>query len=48
MHYAKFPMGDRIRHVQYVCMTPAKFAKKEDSELKASLFKSWQGTTHCE
>jgi len=34
--------------VQYICMTPAKFAKKEDLELKASLFKEWQGTTHCE
>ncbi|KAI4658820.1 uncharacterized protein J4E79_006579 [Alternaria viburni] len=46
MHYACFPQGNRIRHVQYVCMTPAKFAKKEDLELKAELFKTWQGTTH--
>lgn len=27
-------------------MTPAKFAKKEDLELKAELFNTWQGTTH--
>ncbi|TKA81740.1 hypothetical protein B0A55_01120 [Friedmanniomyces simplex] len=46
MHYARFPEGERVRHVQYICMTPAKFAKKEDLELKASLFKEWQGTTH--
>jgi hypothetical protein len=46
MHYAAHPQGDLIRHVQYICMTPAKFAKKEDLELKASMFKSWQGTTH--
>jgi hypothetical protein len=46
MHYAAHPQGDLIRHVQYVCMTPAKFAKKEDLELKAELFKNWQGTTH--
>lgn len=46
MHYACFPQGDRIRHVQYVCMTPAKFAKKEDLALKAELFNTWQGTTH--
>lgn len=46
MHYAAHPQGDRIRHVQYVCMTPAKFAKKEDLELKAKLFNQWQGTTH--
>jgi hypothetical protein len=47
MHYACFPEGDRIRHVQYIYMTPAKFAKREDLALKASLFKQWQGTTHC-
>lgn len=46
MHYACFPEGDLIRHVQYICMTPAKFAKKEDLELKADVFRSWQGTTH--
>lgn len=46
MHYACFPQGDRIRHVQYVCMTPAKFAKQKDLEQKATLFKRWHGTTH--
>ena len=29
MHYAKFPEGDQIRHVQYICMTPRKFALDE-------------------
>jgi ectoine hydroxylase-related dioxygenase (phytanoyl-CoA dioxygenase family) len=46
MHYACFPEGDLIRHVQYVCMTPRKFAKQEDMDFKAELFKTWQGTTH--
>lgn len=45
MHYACFPQGDLIRHVQYVCMTPAKFAKPDDLKLKGELFKRWQGTT---
>jgi hypothetical protein len=46
MHYAAHPQGDLIRHVQYICMTPKKFAKEEDVELKAELFKNYQGTTH--
>lgn len=46
MHYACFPEGDLIRHVQYICMTPRKFAKEEDLKLKASLFQEWEGTTH--
>ncbi|KAI5362364.1 putative phytanoyl-CoA dioxygenase [Septoria linicola] len=46
MHYACFPEGDRIRHVQYICQTPAKFATKETLEKKAALFKRWHGTTH--
>lgn len=46
MHYAKHPEGDVIRSAQYICMTPAKFAKKEDLELKAQMFKTHQGTTH--
>ncbi|EAT76527.2 hypothetical protein SNOG_16155 [Parastagonospora nodorum SN15] len=46
MHYAEHPQGDLIRHVQYICMTPRKFAKKEDIELKAKLFNDFQGTTH--
>ncbi|KAI9661857.1 MAG: hypothetical protein M1821_009096 [Bathelium mastoideum] len=46
MHYACWPEGQQIRHAQYICMTPAKFAAKEDRELKAQLFKEFQGTTH--
>ncbi|KAI6811471.1 hypothetical protein KC332_g11725 [Hortaea werneckii] len=46
MHYACFPEGDLIRHVQYICMTPKKFAKEEDVALKADMFNNWQGTTH--
>nr|OQO20665.1 hypothetical protein B0A51_11024 [Rachicladosporium sp. CCFEE 5018] len=45
MHYACFPQGNQIRHVQYVCYTPRKFAKEEDMAFKAELFKTWQGTT---
>ncbi|KAK8223776.1 hypothetical protein HDK77DRAFT_44631 [Phyllosticta capitalensis] len=46
MHYARHPEGDQIRHVQYICMTPAKFAKQEDVKMKSELFSQWQGTTH--
>ncbi|GIZ45512.1 hypothetical protein CKM354_000867500 [Cercospora kikuchii] len=46
MHYACFPEGDRIRHVQYICQTPARFAEPEVLKKKAELFKTWQGTTH--
>lgn len=46
MHYAKFPTGNQIRHVDYICMTPAKFAKPEDLKLKADVFRQWRGTTH--
>jgi hypothetical protein len=46
VYYACFPQGNRILHVQHVCMTPAKFAKKEDLQLKAEFFKTWPGTTH--
>ncbi|EUC42417.1 hypothetical protein COCMIDRAFT_103571 [Bipolaris oryzae ATCC 44560] len=46
MHYAAHPQGDLIRHVQYICMTPRKFAKEEDVKLKAELFQKFQGTTH--
>jgi hypothetical protein len=46
MHYAAHPQGDLIRHVQYICMTPKKFAKEEDVKLKAELFQNFQGTTH--
>lgn len=46
MHYAKFPTGNQIRHADYICMTPAKFAKAEDLKLKAEIFRQWAGTTH--
>lgn len=46
MHYACHPQGSQIRHVQYICFTPAKFAKLEDLKLKADMFKQWGGTTH--
>ncbi|KAJ5370513.1 uncharacterized protein N7496_006605 [Penicillium cataractarum] len=48
MHYACFPDAESqtIRSIQYICMTPAKFATKEDLELKAELFKGWNSTTH--
>jgi hypothetical protein len=46
MHYAAHPQGQLIRHVQYVCMTPAKFATEEDRATKAEYFQQWQGTTH--
>ncbi|KAK8159714.1 hypothetical protein IWX90DRAFT_390525 [Phyllosticta citrichinensis] len=46
MHHACLPEGNQIRHVQYICMTPKKFAKPEDIEMKVQLFKDWQGTTH--
>jgi len=46
MHYAKFPEGEQIRHVQYVCMTPRKFATPEALELKKYCFENWMGTTH--
>ncbi|KAE8824424.1 hypothetical protein PTNB73_03784 [Pyrenophora teres f. teres] len=39
-------LGDLIRHVQYVCMTPPKFAKEQDIKLKSELFHDSQGTTH--
>ncbi|KAJ4330444.1 hypothetical protein N0V87_009991 [Didymella glomerata] len=46
MHWALFPEGDLIRHVQYICMTPARFANKKDLAYKAELFNTYQGTTH--
>ncbi|KIW88821.1 uncharacterized protein Z519_10305 [Cladophialophora bantiana CBS 173.52] len=46
MHYAEFPMGEQIRHVQYICMTPRKFASPESLELKKQCFENWLGTTH--
>ncbi|KAL1628415.1 hypothetical protein SLS54_001988 [Diplodia seriata] len=46
MHYARHPEGDVIRSAQYICMTPARFAAKEDLDLKARMFETHQGTTH--
>lgn len=45
MHHAAFPMGETIRCVQYVCMTPAKFAKPEDLKIKADLFNNFVGVS---
>ncbi|KAK5746237.1 hypothetical protein LTR17_000972 [Elasticomyces elasticus] len=46
MHYAKFPEGDQIRHAQYICMTPRKFATEEALEAKKFCFENYYGTTH--
>ena len=46
MHYACFPQGGSNHYVQYIYTIPTKFAKIEYPELKAKLFKNWQGTTH--
>ncbi|KAL4892485.1 Clavaminate synthase-like protein [Aspergillus ambiguus] len=46
MHYAKFPEGNNFRHVQYICMTPRRFATEEALKLKKQCFESWTGTTH--
>lgn len=46
MHYACLPEGNQIRHVQYICMTPRKFATPEALELKKECFENFVGTTH--
>ncbi|CAG8129126.1 unnamed protein product [Penicillium salamii] len=46
MHYACLPEGDQIRHVQYICMTPRRFATPEALELKKQCFENFVGTTH--
>ena len=46
MHYAKLPEGNQIRHVQYICMTPKRFASEADLNLKKECFNNWVGTTH--
>ena len=43
---ARFPEGNQIRHVQYVCMTPRKFATEEALKAKAYCFETYTGTTH--
>ncbi|KAK7911855.1 hypothetical protein PG985_014336 [Apiospora marii] len=46
MHYAKFPEGDQIRNVQYICMTPRQFADEEALAAKKWCFENYVGTTH--
>ncbi|KAJ6079960.1 hypothetical protein N7467_009713 [Penicillium canescens] len=46
MHYARLPEGNQIRHVQYICMTPRRFATSEALELKKQCFESFTGATH--
>lgn len=46
IHYAKLPEGNQIRHVQYICMTPRRFAEESDLKLKKECFDNWLGTTH--
>lgn len=46
MHYAKFPEGDQIRNVQYICMTPRQFADDEALAAKKWCFENYVGTTH--
>ncbi|KAL4878102.1 hypothetical protein BJY04DRAFT_230001 [Aspergillus karnatakaensis] len=46
MHYACLPEGNQIRHVQYICMTPRKFATEQALDLKKQCFENFIGTTH--
>lgn len=46
MHFATQPEGDQIRHVQYICMTPRRFATEEALEAKKICFENYYGTTH--
>jgi ectoine hydroxylase-related dioxygenase (phytanoyl-CoA dioxygenase family) len=46
MHYACLPEGNQIRHVQYICMTPRRFADEEALKAKAQCFETFTGTTH--
>lgn len=46
MHFAKHPTGEQIRHVQYVCMTPRRFATPDALEAKKTCFENYYGTTH--
>ncbi|KAK0102119.1 hypothetical protein ONS96_006083 [Cadophora gregata f. sp. sojae] len=46
MHYACLPEGDQIRHVQYICMTPKRFATEDQLKLKQDCFIKMIGTTH--
>ncbi|KAG4418322.1 hypothetical protein IFR04_008531 [Cadophora malorum] len=48
IHYGAEPTekSNTIRTVIYAAYTPAKWATKEDLEVKSSIFKSYLGTTH--
>lgn len=46
MHYARLPEGNQIRHVQYICMTPKRYANEEALAAKKECFENWIGTTH--
>ncbi|KAH7152724.1 hypothetical protein EDB81DRAFT_432450 [Dactylonectria macrodidyma] len=46
IHYARFPEGEQIRHVQYICMTPRVFAEDEALAAKKHCFENFIGTTH--
>lgn len=46
MHFARLPEGEQIRHVQYICMTPRKFATEGALEAKKHCFENFIGTTH--
>lgn len=46
IHYATFLEGHQIRHAQYICMTPKRFATPEALELRGEIFKKYLGTTH--
>ncbi|GIZ44593.1 hypothetical protein CKM354_000778700 [Cercospora kikuchii] len=46
MHYACLPEGEQIRHVQYICTTPRKFATQETLDLRKRFFDEYKGTTH--
>lgn len=46
MHYARLPEGEQIRHVQYICMTPRKFATEEALAAKKECYENYTGTTH--
>jgi ectoine hydroxylase-related dioxygenase (phytanoyl-CoA dioxygenase family) len=46
MHYARLPQGNQIRHAQYICMTPSRFATPDALELRKRCFDEYRGTTH--
>lgn len=46
IHYARLPEGDQIRHAQYICMTPRRFATQEALDLRKECWENYLGTTH--